>query len=341
MGNIIDADKATRDYYQKTHNIKLSESKEYPKDDYIRYLEKRQEFCKLSASESNDVKSYVEAILGRVSSERLAKSKKYLANDGKVLRFNGCWRDTSWGGTTRYYVILYFLSDDTIQVLEYDRNDKKGEKLVALLKRENLPKKYIPVGCTIGIKHDKFAKNNDYYNHSDLRIGGYLNVYGRQVLLISCDKYTQDFYKKIHNLKEEDFKEIKIEEIKVEKIKREIPPYNGFGTEEDSLGSWKSLVPKQPVKDHHKLTKYDGCCLRFLTKLNEAKTQTENYQRRFIIFFFLTDDTIKVYERPLRNSGFVSGKFLERTKLRNNAKDGKWFHAEDFYVGATVLINGF
>merc|ERR1711971_1547377 len=111
----------------------------------------------------------------------------------KVLRFNGCWRDTSWGGETRYYVILYFLSDDTIQVLEYDRNDKKGEKLVALLKRENLPKKYIPVGCTIGVKHDKNAPNNDYYNHSDLRIGGYINVYGRDVLLTWCDPYTKDF----------------------------------------------------------------------------------------------------------------------------------------------------
>merc|ERR1711902_306644 len=115
----------------------------------------------------------------------------------------------------------------------------------------------------------------------------------------------------------------------------------GYGTEEDSLGSYYSLVPKQPVKDHHKLTKFDGCTLRFLAKLNESKTQIENYQRRFIIFFFLTDDTIKVYERPLRNSGFVSGKFLERTKLRNKAKNDQWFHAEDFYVGATVLVNGY
>jgi len=341
--SIIDADGSTRRYFLETDKVELAKALPYPKDDYIRYFEKRDAFCKLSANESNDVKSYVEAILGRVSSERLAKSKKYLANDGKVLRFNGCWRDTSWGGEARYYVILYFLSDDTIQVLEFDRNDKKGEKLVSMLKRECLPKKYIPVGCSIGIKHDKSAKNNDYYNHADLRIGGFLNIYGRQVLLTSCDEYTKTFYKSVHHLKDSDFEEItqKKADTEPKKVKRDIPPYNGYGTEEDSLGSYYSLVPKQPVKDHHKLTKYDGCCLRFLAKLNESNTQTENYQRRFIVFFFLTDDTIKVYERPLRNSGFVSGKFLERTKLRNNAKDSKWFHAEDFYVGATVLINGF
>jgi len=271
----------------------------------------------------------------------LAKSKKYLANDGKVLRFNGCWRDISWGGSTRNYVILYFLSDDTVQILEYDRNDKKGEKLVALLKRENLPKKYIPVGCTIGVKHDKSAPNNDYYNHSDLRIGGYINVYGREVLLTSCDKYTQDFYKKVHGLKEADFVEIQQKKASPKKVERVVPPYNGYGTEEDSLGSWKSLVPKPPVKDHAKLIKYDGCCLRFLGKLDEAHTQFENYQRRFVVEFFLTDDTLTIYERPLRNSGFIGGKFLERTKVRNKMKDGRWFHPEDFYVGAKVVINGF
>merc|ERR1712129_406324 len=106
------------------------------------------------------------------------------------------------------------------------------------------------------------------------------------------------------------------EEKKTEK--RAVPPYNGFGTEEDSLGSWKSLVPKPPVKDHAKLTKYDGCCLRFLARLAASHTQSENLARRFVIEFF-----------------------LERTKLKNAAKGGKWFHAEDFYLGAAVLINGF
>merc|ERR1712244_218790 len=153
------------------------------------------------------------------------------------------------------------------------------------------------------------------------------------------------FYKKVHNLKDADFKEILQKENANlnhdNKIPREIPPYTGFETEEDSLGSWHSLVPKPPVKDHNKLTKYDGCCLRFLAKFTPETTQSCNWNRRFVIEFFLTDDTIKIYERPLRNSGFISGKFLERTKLKNHKKDDKWFHAEDFYLGATVEINGF
>ncbi len=34
-----------------------------------------------------------------------------------------------------------------------------------------------------------------------------------------------------------------------------IPPYNGYGTEEDSLGSVKSLQPKAPRKDVNKMFK--------------------------------------------------------------------------------------
>ena len=78
------------------------------------------------------------------------------------------------------------------------------------------PKKYTAVGCTIGVQHDKSAPNNDYYNHADLRVSGYLNVYG---------------------LQEVDLVEV-AEEKEVSKVeKRAVPPYNGFGTEEDSLGS--------------------------------------------------------------------------------------------------------
>ena len=93
---------------------------------------------------------------------------------------------------------------------------------------------------------------------------------------------------------------------------------------------------------HRKLTKFDGCCLRFLAKLDEEHTQRENYERRFVVEFFLTDDTLTIYERPLRNSGFMGGKFLERTKVRNKAtEDQRWFLPEDLFVGAKVVINGF
>ncbi len=39
----------------------------------------------------------------------------------------------------------------------------------------------------------------------------------------------------------------------------EVPPYNGFGSEEDSLATCKQLIPKPPRKDFVKFMEKDRC----------------------------------------------------------------------------------
>ena len=41
----------------------------------------------------------------------------------------------------------------------------------------------------------------------------------------------------------------------------------------------------------------------------------EDKGRRFIISYRLSDDMIVIYEPPVRNSGIIGGKFLERTRV--------------------------
>jgi len=79
-----------------------------------------------------------------------------------------------------------------------------------------------------------------------------------------------------------------------------IPPYNGFGEEEDSLGYVYRLVPKPPKKDYFKWVDNQQY-LRFRAVLNTIKP--EDIGREFIITFFLNDDTILIYEPVVRNSG--------------------------------------
>lgn len=55
--------------------------------------------------------------------------------------------------------------------------------------------------------------------------------------------------------------------------------------------------------------------LRFVAKLNTTKPEEIN--RRFVITFFLNDDTVMVFEPSVRNSGIPDGKFLERKKYKN------------------------
>lgn len=44
------------------------------------------------------------------------------------------------------------------------------------------------------------------------------------------------------------FEPVDVPKPEVPPIKREVPPYNGFGSREDSLGSCTHLIPKPPKK---------------------------------------------------------------------------------------------
>lgn len=47
-----------------------------------------------------------------------------------------------------------------------------------------------------------------------------------------------------------------------------VPPYNGFGDEQDTLGYCKKLIPEKPKKDFFKYVDNDGKILRFTAKFN-------------------------------------------------------------------------
>merc|ERR1712188_40763 len=99
----------------------------------------------------------------------------------------------------------------------------------------------------------------------------------------------------------------------------EIPPYTGFGSEEDSLGSFYSLVPKAPKANWAKYFENDKKILRFVAQLDTRAP--EDRERLFIVSYYLADDTIIVYEPPARNSGFMGGKFMERCRAKNPGTD--------------------
>lgn len=66
-------------------------------------------------------------------------------------------------------------------------------------------------------------------------------------------------------------------------VSQPVPPYNGYGTPEDSLGSVYSLQPKPPKIDMKKMFKQDMHVLRFEAKL--ISTEPDDESRRFIVSF--------------------------------------------------------
>jgi hypothetical protein len=51
------------------------------------------------------------------------------------------------------------------------------------------------------------------------------------------------------------------------KVEQTLPPYNGYGSVEDSMGSCKHLVLKPPRKDFVKLIENEQKVLRFVAKM--------------------------------------------------------------------------
>lgn len=41
----------------------------------------------------------------------------------------------------------------------------------------------------------------EYYSDADLRIGQWVNVYGRKFLLCECDKFTQEYYQQKYGIR--------------------------------------------------------------------------------------------------------------------------------------------
>jgi len=74
----------------------------------------------------------------------------------------------------------------------------------------------------------------------------------------------------------------------------QVPPHNGFGDEVDSLGYVYDLVPKKPKIDFFKYVDNDKKVLRFTARFNTKVP--EDLDRRFIISFYLADDTISIFE---------------------------------------------
>lgn len=135
----------------------------------------------------------------------------------------------------------------------------------------------------------------------DLKIGEKLNVFGRPVILVDCDRFTREYYQKKYGIEEfvpiERPVDTRWIDTCVEKI---MPPYNGWGSFEDSEASCLSIQPKPPQRDMKKFLELANCNLRFRAQM--VSQTAEDSEREFVITYYLSDDTISVFEMGKRNA---------------------------------------
>ncbi|CAH1781543.1 unnamed protein product [Owenia fusiformis] len=300
--------------------------------------------------------------------EKYDTLKQFLDHDRHVLRFYCFWDDTDeMFGDPREMVLHYFLADDTIEIRETIPPNSGRDAAPMFVRRGKLPKEESDLKQP-GVQTDRTVLNvfgptghggryildslktgavpTDFYTDKDLQIGALINVYGRKFKLCDCDEFTKEYYKSKYGLN--NFPEIPYKQPASERQPREFPPYNGFGSEEDSLCSCMGLIPKPPRRDFIKFMEkdrhgLDSNVLRFLARMDTTKPIDQD--RRFIISYFMSDDTVLVFEPPVRNSGIIGGKFLERGRIKKPAQErystelSEYYNAPDLYVGAVVEFN--
>jgi hypothetical protein len=187
-----------------------------------------------------------------------------------------------------------------------------------------------------------------YYTDVDLKIGNVINVFGRSVVLTDCDGKTKEYYHEKYGI--EEFPCVPTptqskKQIDFPQRETKLPPWNGFGSFEDSEGNCMTIEPKMPKIDFKKFLTYDKLVLRFGAKM--ISNIKENNDRLFVISYYLNDDTIAVFELPCRNFGFKGGEFFKKSKiyLPNQDKYASErlisYKSQDFHLGAVLNLRNF
>ena len=132
----------------------------------------------------------------------------------------------------------------------------------------------------------EFKLKDSFFSTLVLKFDNYL------IFRYDCDDFTRMFYNEKYGVQ---FGSVPVElgERKVE-VKKEIPPYNGFGSPQDSKQNCLSLIAQPPKKDVMKMLENDLKILRYAVVMDSPHPEDKN--RKFIISYSLAKDEMQIYE---------------------------------------------
>eukprot|EP00944_MAST-04C_sp_MAST-4C-sp1_P014055 g14055.t1 len=309
---IVDCDASTKKYLESTLNCPFGQPEAYPMDPF----KESQKFSDAARMKNPTLSRRItnEALLGGrpgLTGHPVVKSlEQWMEKEGQTLSFLCVWDDTEERfGEIKRYKLVYHLEDDTIEI----RNEmhQVGASLPPLmLKRCRLPKDYTKRN---EIPDNPLGRNEEkYYIAKDLVCGRYINVYGRELMIYSCDRRTEMYYENMLGITQVP---VHVHEKTPRIIEHKIPPYNGWGSEADSLASCMALVPTPVKRDMLRFLENQGQTLRYQAVFTNPKTPADS-ERSFVFTYYLEDQTCSIFEPPKPNSGMIGGKFLERGEYK-------------------------
>lgn len=334
---VTDADPFTRRYVVEQGGAEQQAEQSLPTGVKTNWQEFVPEWLKTKVVDK-DFKRYCEALLGKSwhDSEKMAR---FIDFNGETLKIAAYWDDTKREyGQIADLTIIYFLEDDTLQIIEVEKKNSGKGPFNKLWKRGKLlrdwGKEYF------GQRSD--VDTRDYITINDLKIGNSISMFGRPVMISAVDRLTRIWFNE--NVSRVGFQQPEDNyrrDPPVEWPVRDPPVWDGLGGEEDTLNSCKRLVPRRPRRDEAKFHKFEAQLLRFNSHM--ISDVNENNERHFVIVYYLENDTMRVFEPPIPNAGFAGGKFLSRGAYRPNGRTANepYIKASDICIGTTLKINHF
>lgn len=322
---ITDCDPFTRDYFKQ-----IGHEQDLPHDVEEDAFSRTQTAMRMKEAVQPRTyeKNYREVMLGGGHINR--DMQQYLEMDRKVLRFYAVVDDMSTPQFERRpFVILFFLADDQVEIREqYPLN----------CGRDNFPiffrKNKMPIGPAVcDGPQTQVRKKGEFVHGHDLYVGQYVSLIGNQFFIYDADDFTRQYFSDVLGHELEPKQDVQLADRAVPRAVT--PPYNGYGSWDDSMSSVMHLIPKPPPKDNAKLFENEGKVLRFTARFVNPKA--EDVDRLFVINFSLADDTLQIHEPPQRNLGIVTGKFLEKA-VHLNQNSGKIFEVADLLPGSLIKV---
>ncbi len=193
--------------------------------------------------------------------------------DKQVLRFYGYFKESvvelpKEHSRIRRLIIYYYLVDNTISITE-EREQNAGIVQGPFLKQGK-------------VKKDETT----FYNQYDLIVGRDIYIYGKYIKLFDCDDYSREYYKGI-GIEQISRQEIPVDSFHDKSRIKVAPKRDNFMKDylEHKLGGGRVAPQKQFLENDRKV-------LKFNAKYDSLK---------YIIHFFLADDTVEVREVHFNN----------------------------------------
>jgi hypothetical protein len=306
------------------------------------------------------MKKFMEATLG--NTVNLKGLGGFLDHGRDVLRFAAIWddRESLYGDRLQYYV-HFFLSDGSLEVLERHSQNNGRDPFPLLVKRQRC-KRAECWGMDDANGRGDTEADAQYISWADLAVGRTVHIYGRDMELVDADAFTREWYAAKgpeYTLDEEvNFEDrdraaraaarrgsggggpALTEEEDVAARLAVPPPFNGWGTERDSLENTRWLVPKPPKTPFDVFgQKLESHTLRFKAFFDPATVSEQDRGREFIIDYYTHDNTLQITEPPQRNSGVIGGKFLKKREYKDTLT-GKMIMPEDLVRAADTKAEG-